>query len=137
MMLNVVLDTNIIISAAISKNGNPAKVMNMALEKSVQAYYSTEIMNEYKEVLSRPEFNFDSEKQKSFILGMKTAGIQIEPVASDVSMTDEDDRIFYDVAYTTGAILISGNTRHYPPDSFVMTPTDFLIMYNAENGQIG
>ncbi|MCL2166359.1 MAG: putative toxin-antitoxin system toxin component, PIN family [Clostridiales bacterium] len=132
-MIQVVIDTNIIISAAISKNGNPAKIVNMALDKSIQVHYSTAMMNEYEEVLSRSEFSFDSEQQNAFIFGLKKTGIHIDPVVSDVQMSDEDDRIFYDTAKASGAILITGNTRHYPNEPFIMTPSDFLSIYESAN----
>jgi len=41
-------------------------------------------------------------------------------------MTDETDRVFYDTAKASGAILITGNIRHYPAMPFIMTPADFL-----------
>ena len=125
-MRNVVLDSNIIISAAISPNGNPAKIVNAVLDKNIQIYYSAEIMTEYEEVLSRKEFNFNSEKQDTFILGIKKNGILIEPPTSSMFIPDEDDRVFYDTAKAIGATLITGNIKHYPKEPFIMTPTGFL-----------
>ena len=125
-MRNVVLDTNVIISAAISPYGNPAKIVSMALDKIVQIYFSAEILAEYEDVLSRPEFNFSSEKQNTFLFGLKNSGILIKPSISDALIPDEDDRVFYDTATESGAILITGNTKHFPSESFIMTPSDYL-----------
>ena len=52
---------------------------------------------------------------------------------SDVPMLDEDDRVFYDTAKESGAILVTGNTKHFPAESFIMTPSDFLA-YLEKNG---
>ena len=41
-------------------------------------------------------------------------------------MPDEDDRKFYDVAKSSGAFLITGNIKHFPSESFIVTPADFL-----------
>ena len=41
-------------------------------------------------------------------------------------MTDEDDRAFYDTAKNNDAYLVTGNTRHYPNESFILTPTEFM-----------
>jgi predicted nucleic acid-binding protein len=41
-------------------------------------------------------------------------------------MPDEDDRVFYDAAKTADAYLITGNSKHYPKESFILTPSEFL-----------
>ena len=56
-MKKVVIDTNIVISAAISPYGNPAKILDMVLDREIQMYYCDGIMNEYINVLSRPRLN--------------------------------------------------------------------------------
>ena len=51
-MINIVLDTNIIVSAALSSKGNPAKIIKLvAGNDSIQIYYSRAILDEYKKVL--------------------------------------------------------------------------------------
>jgi len=131
-MNNVVLDTNIIVSAVISPNGNPAKILNMALDKTIRINLSAKILAEYEEVLSRSEFNFSSEQQNTLMLGIKKSGLLLEPTVNDVPMSDEDDRIFYDTAKENGATLITGNTKHYPVEPFIKTPSDFLA--SLDNG---
>ena len=41
-------------------------------------------------------------------------------------MPDEDDCVFYDIAKYAKACLITGNTKHYPVESFILTPMEFL-----------
>jgi len=51
-------------------------------------------------------------------------------------MTDEDERAFYDTAKNNDAYLVTGNTRHYPNESFILTPTEFIGLWTkpiAEN----
>jgi len=131
-MQNVVIDTNVIISAVLSPAGNPAKIVNMGLDKSIQISLSDEILAEYEEVLSRTEFDFSVEKQNTFMSGIKKSGILVEPSLSSIAMPDEDDRIFYDTAKGSGAILVTGNTKHYPTESFIMTPSDFLAFLEKD-----
>jgi predicted nucleic acid-binding protein len=58
------------------------------------------------------------------------AGIAAEAdEPSIISMTDEDDRIFYDTAKASNAFLITGNIRHFPQESFILTPANFLKEY--------
>ena len=130
-MLNVVVDTNIVISAAISSLGNPAKIMDLVFDEKIQAYYSPPILAEYKKVLARKRLNIAPEVQSDIIEAIKQAGVSIEPSASNIPMLDESDRVFYDTALESGAILITGNIKHYPTESFVMTPASFIEMYNA------
>jgi hypothetical protein len=71
-------------------------------------------------------FNFSPGKQKYLIDGIKQIGELSYPIASDIPLSDESDRIFYDTVKANGAILITGNTKHYPTEKFIMTPAEFL-----------
>jgi len=126
-MIRVVLDTNVLISAALSPKGNPAKIIErIADEEEVQVYYATKIFEEYKRVLSYERLNIAKEIQIAIINTMEKVGLLIKPVASIIPLPDETDRVFYDTAKARGAILITGNIKHYPSEPFIMTPHDFL-----------
>jgi putative PIN family toxin of toxin-antitoxin system len=125
-MRKVVVDTNVIISAAISNMGKPAEIVSMVLNKAVCLYYSTEIMAEYTDVLSRPKLKLEIAKQAFLLDGIKRVGMLITPLVSTVSMPDESDRIFYDTAKEAGAILVTGNIKDYPDEDFIITPAKFL-----------
>jgi putative PIN family toxin of toxin-antitoxin system len=124
--MNVVLDTNIIVSAALSPIGNPAKIIAMIPGEEIQVYYGVGILSEYRDVLSRPRLKIPAELQKRIIEAIVNAGIFFEPTASAIPLPDETDRIFYDTAKEIGAILITGNIKHYPAENFIMTPSQFL-----------
>jgi len=125
-MQKIVIDTNVIISANLSGQGNPAKILQLALDKEFQVFYTSEIMAEYVRVLARPRFNINLEKQQKIIEGLRRVGTLVAPLKSDMPLIDESDRIFYDTAKESRAILITGNIKHYPSENFVMTPTKFL-----------
>ena len=59
-MKKIVLDTNVIISAALTPGGNPAKIINLIAEKEIQIYYCADIVAKYREVLSRERFSIPS-----------------------------------------------------------------------------
>jgi len=122
----IVLDTNVLVSALMSKLGNPAKIYRMFLSETVLIVFSDEIMDEYIDVLHRPHLKLSSDDVNKVINAIKLFGECIEPVPSTFPMIDEDDRIFYDVANSAGAYLITGNKRHYPDEPFIFTPADFL-----------
>jgi len=130
-MLRVVLDTNVVVSALLSPNGNPAKILDLVTDKKLNIYYSSEILSEYIDVLNRPHFNFNDKNRSDFIQNIQKFGILVTPPLSDIPLPDEDDRCFYDIANFYEAILVTGNMKHYPVKSFIVTPTEFLLFVNT------
>ena len=107
-MINIVLDTNIIISSALTPQGVTAKIMNLILDsEKTRIYYSSQIIAEYQKVLAYEKLNIAQEIQSGIVNKIQTVGILIEPVASNIYLPHEPDRVFYDAAKTAGAILIS------------------------------
>lgn len=131
-MIKVVLDTNVIISAALSDLGNPARIIDLASVGIIDIYYSNEILAEYEEVLSRDKFGFSKEKQVAAIEMISKNGIRIDPIKSKIQISDMDDIIFYDAAKTIEAYLVTGNIKHYPEDPLILTPTQFLMLTDGE-----
>ena len=125
-MRNIVLDTNILVSALWNKNGSPATVVRHVLEGNLSICYDSRIMAEYKEVLNRPEFPFESADIDELLDGIKEMGISVIAPEAEIVFDDDDDRMFYEVAVFCNATLITGNTRHYPKESFIMTVAEFL-----------
>ena len=98
----------------------------MALEKKVELYYSTAMMAECNLVFYRSKFNFRYEALNRLLSGIADNGHLIFPSPSMFEMPDENDRICFDTAKASGSYLISGNTKHYPAEPFIATPTKFL-----------
>ena len=133
-MQPIVLDTNILVSALIVQHSIPNRIVRLVGDKLVQVRYSDAILNEYLAVLSRKKFKFRLEDIASIIRGIINAGISVSPTQSITPMTDENDRKFYDVAKSTGSILITGNGKHYPSELFILSPAEFTKVYD-EGGQ--
>ena len=125
-MKRVVLDTNVLVSANLTSEGNPAKIVNMVSYSKMQLFYCTKILDEYKRVLAYEKLDIPATTQSKAIEGISKLGKLIEPTISTIPLSDETDRIFYDTAKESGAILVTGNTKHFPNKSFIMTPADFL-----------
>jgi putative PIN family toxin of toxin-antitoxin system len=122
----VVLDTNVIVSASLSRNGNPAKIYRMFLAGVLPLVYCEEILAEYEDVLYRPHLKIPRDEADTVLTAIRQHGEEIYPMQSDIPLIDEDDRVFYDTAKSAGAYLITGNTKHYPSEPFILTPTAFL-----------
>ncbi|MBR1844334.1 MAG: putative toxin-antitoxin system toxin component, PIN family [Lachnospiraceae bacterium] len=54
--MNVVIDTNVLISALWSKEGTCAKTLYKVLNYELTVVYDQRILHEYKIVLERPSF---------------------------------------------------------------------------------
>jgi putative PIN family toxin of toxin-antitoxin system len=121
-----VLDTNVLVSAMLSPSGNPAKVFKMFLTQTLALIFSADILAEYEDVLYRPRLRIPADEAGMVLASIRRFGEKLEPVSSTDVMIDEDDRIFYDTAKSADAYLITGNTKHYPQEAFILTPTEFL-----------
>ena len=58
----------------------------------------------------------------------------LDRISTSVSMVDEKDRIFYEIALAGldmgNSKLVTSNTKHYPEVDFVVTPAQFCEMMN-------
>jgi len=139
-MEKIVIDTNVLVSSLIQPGGTSAKVMSIIFSnENIDVCYSAEILNEYIDVLSRAKFqryNFDMDEIRALIDDIVEFGELVEPSKSDINFHDESDRVFYDVARAVGATLITGNTKHYPLESFIVTPQEYLRLKKLERDSL-
>ena len=119
-------DTNILVSALLSRSGSPAKVLSLVFVGSLTPCFDWRIFEEYSEVLSRPKFSFPSREVKAVLDRLWFSGYSVLAEPIDDVFIDESDRKFYEVAKFCAATLITGNTKHFPTDPFVVSPSDFL-----------
>ena len=129
-MLKVVLDTNVLVSALWSKQGNPSSVVEKLFKNEIELCFTDEIIEEYDEVLRREKFGFSKNQVDSFLHELQRNGVLAESAKSTEPFTDETDRKFYDAAKTNDAVLITGNTKHYPDKPFILTPHEFLQKFD-------
>jgi len=133
-MQNIVIDTNIIVSAFISPKGNAERVLESVLpSKSIMICYNEAIINEYIEVLGRDKFKrfgFDLKREKidSVIKKIVETGSIVNATKSKIPFNDESDRIFYDTAKASNAILITGNIKDFPDEPFILTPAEYISL---------
>ena len=132
---NVIIDTNVIVSALLTNNTDSStlKVLKLFFDGKIVLYYSEQIMNEYFEVLSRKKFNFDENLINSIREAIENFGIEITPENKDILMIDMKDKPFYELVMDEqidNAKLVTGNIKHFPIQTNIMTPSQFMEMYN-------
>jgi putative PIN family toxin of toxin-antitoxin system len=139
-MIRVVLDTNIVISAALSSGGLPEAVFNLALNRVVRLCVSEAILAEYGEILGRPRLGIPKEKVETILGHVREAALWVIPTQTIAACSDPDDNIFLECAVAAQAqYLITGNQRHFPEawgELRIVTPREFLEVFTeAERGQ--
>ena len=130
-MIYAVIDTNVLVSALITKNPEAAtaKVVRLLLDNGFIPLYDADIVTEYEDVLHRSKFPILPEVADALISYIVEHGVEASRVNFDESMPDEDDRVFYEVTLSKeDSFLVTGNLKHYPTSPRVITPADFIIL---------
>lgn len=129
--MNIVLDTNILISAAWSPGRNATKILEAVFMKRFTVCYDYRILEEYHHVLHYPKFKFTESEIDSVLEPIVKNGISVIPdPIKDISFErDETDRKFYEVAKFCNAVLVTGNLVHYPQDKDIILPAEFIERY--------
>ncbi|MCQ2800894.1 MAG: putative toxin-antitoxin system toxin component, PIN family [Bacilli bacterium] len=136
MKLCAVIDTNVLISALITKNQNSAtvKVMRAVLDGTIIPLFHKDIIAEYEEVLHRTKFNLQENTIQLIIDAIKQYGVEVFPQPSGEILIDMDDLIFYEVALEkqdSDAYLVTGNLKHYPVRDYIVTPAEMIEIINS------
>ncbi len=111
MKPRAVLDTNTLISGLFFGSGNEARLVDAALKGRVKLLTSLEILEEFREVLSRPKFQLSPEEAGSaFQLVVSVSEIILAPAGAKAMCRDPDDQKFLDCASAGRAdFLVTGD----------------------------
>ena len=135
MQIFAVIDTNVIVSALITKKplSPPYMVLREVLDGKIIPLYHPEIIEEYIEVLSRSKFHLNAETIQTVINSIISNGIKVDPKPTGEIFVDMDDLIFYEIAMERrddDAYIVTGNKKHYPVREFIVTPSEMLNILN-------
>lgn len=128
--LRLILDTNIIVSAALKPNGLQRTVLLIALTKPARLYLSDAILAEYAAVLARPELKIRKGLRQQILQLIKNRAHPVTTTRRLQVTADPDDNIFLECADAARAdYLVTGNTRHFPKfwkKTKVITSREFI-----------
>lgn len=114
-MIRVVLDTNVIVSAVLKPAGAEAAVVELVGRRLLQIVVTSEILNEYRGVLSRPTLHLDPARVASMLDLIAQEAITVSPGKRLAVSHDESDNRFLECAEDGSAdYLVTGNKRHFP-----------------------
>ena len=106
----VVIDTNVLISAALSPKGTPAKIVRYFVAHG-KLVFSEETYEEFYSRLWRPKFDryISRELRKAILLDFSNIAdwVEIKSIKNKMNLSrDKDDNKFLDVAITASALMI-------------------------------
>lgn len=113
--LRLVLDTNVIVSAALKPKGPQRMVLVAATTKPASFYVSNEILAEYEAVLKRPEFALAKGRRFQLLQFIRSHARKVRPERRVKAAADPYDDKFLECAEAARAdYLVTGNLKHFP-----------------------
>ena len=113
--LRLVVDTNVVVSAALKAEGLQRTVVLLALTKPSLWYVSDAILSEYAAVLARPELKIRRNLRQQLLQLIKNHTRVVVPSRLSQVTIDPANNIFVECADAARAdYLVTGNERHFP-----------------------
>lgn len=133
-MINIVLDTNVLVSGLLKPFSSSADILRLILNNKLKLYIDNRIMTEYRLVLKRKKFRFNTEKINILMDYFENIGISVIASPLPYYLPDRGDEPFLEVAFAGNVeYLITGNTKHFPAKKrgkvTVLNPSEFIEEY--------
>ena len=130
--LRIVIDTNVVVSAALKPEGLQRTVVLLAMTKPARWYVSDPIVSEYAMVLARPELKIRKSLRQQLLQLIKNHAHVVNASRLDPVTSDPADNMFIECADASRAdYLITGNQRHFPKfwkNTKIISSSEFLNM---------
>ncbi len=128
--LRLVIDTNILVSAALKPDGLQRTVLLLAITAPARLYVSPAILDEDRRVLARPELRIRKGLQRQLLELIRRQTYSVRGSRASHVTADPDDNKFLECADAARAdYLVTGNVRHFPKfwkKTKVITSREFL-----------
>ena len=111
---NVVLDTNITISAAINIGGTPAQILRLLVAGKIINHTTEDIIEELIRVFDKASVRkfVNNEDKKLVIDGYISKSVIIKPKFDEkIALDDPDDDKFINCALTSKSNIVSGDSH--------------------------
>ena len=128
--MNVVLDTNVLISGMLTRNGTCSRILDLLVEDRFTLFLDERILAEYRRVGTAPRLRLTVMAVEEFIRFLSRTAEKVVATPLQVALPDEDDLPFLEVAIEAHTVLVTGNSRHFPQQLTgavqVVSPREFL-----------
>lgn len=139
MKFYAAIDTNVVISALLKPISVPGEIIKHISHGKIIPLLHEKFLSEYTEVINRPKFKIPQERIKNVLNGMTKRGIFIDAKDFEDELPDPKDVIFYHVVLTAreevDAYLVTGNLKHFPIKTFVVTPREMLDIIERDTDE--
>lgn len=131
--MKIVIDTNVLISGVFF-GGFPRKILSSVVEKRITACATTEIIDEYEEIIQEMIERKQGHINKGILAPLLNTMELIEPVSCVEISRDPDDDKFIECAKDAHALyIVSGDKdllvlEHYE-NIQIVTAKDFCALY--------
>jgi uncharacterized protein len=129
-MIRAVLDTNVVVSAALTAAGPSAQILKAGFAGYFNWFTSQELLDEYHEVLNRPYLELDrKEVLRVLELIKQTATLVIPSERFSLASDPDDDKVIECAVEAHAHYIVTGNLRHFPErvrDIITLGPRAFL-----------
>jgi len=130
LSVRLVIDTNVVISAALKPTGLQRTVLVLAVTKPARLYVSQPILEEYREVLWRAKLGIRRGLRQQLLQLIESHSYTVAPVQSLDVARDPDDNMFVECADAARAdYLVTGNQKDFPrfwKQTKIITPREFI-----------
>jgi uncharacterized protein len=132
LSLRLVIDTNVLVSAALKPEGLQRTTLLLAITKPARFYVSRPILEEYADVLSRPELAIRKGARQQLLQLIRNNSHIVTPSRRLEVASDPDDNVFLECADAARAdYLITGNQKHFPrfwKKTKIITTREFISL---------
>lgn len=130
MKYYAVIDTNVVVSSMLKTDSVPGKIVEYVKTGTIIPLLNDEIINEYGNVLRRNKFDFSEKEIEDVMNTLCTNSIFLGREQTKEEFVDKDDIVFFEIVMTARqtmeAYLVSGNLKHYPRRSYIVSPSEML-----------
>ena len=130
MRYYAVLDTNVLVSALLKTGSVPGQVTAEALYGNIIPILNDEIVAEYEDVFNRPKFHFDKKAVTVLLDELKKRAVYSDYGLIENEIPDPKDIVFYAILMEKrkeeDAYLVTGNIKHFPMRTYIVTPREML-----------
>ena len=128
--LRLVLDTHVVVSAALKPEGIPRTVLLSACTRPMTFFVSEAVLAEYRHVLARRELKIRKGLRSQLLQLIRSRSHLVKPPRALRNTPDPDDNKFVECADAARAdYLVTGNPRHFPAfwkKTKVITPRELI-----------
>jgi putative PIN family toxin of toxin-antitoxin system len=138
--LRVIIDTNVVVSAALTPEGMQRTAVLLAMTKPARWYVSDAIVAEYAVVLAHPQLKIRRALRQQLLQLIENHTRVVRPSRLRRATSDAADNIFVECADAARAdYLMTGNQRRFPAfwkNTKIVSSSQFLSCFSSASSWV-